>query len=175
MPRVRTFLVLGGNMVAMLVRFLPGMQDMAGLHIGRSRPDTQKFWEHLSEMPVRTKPQAPRTLRFWLSSRFSAGVDCWSRGGMRGDDPAGPRSGRHPSCVAQPVSKTLQVQPQLSAAEGISGDRALSNRGSWRARGQASLHTSDHHRRLRFIPLKHSHPTQTAFNTHNPCITHRVR
>jgi hypothetical protein len=37
-----------------------------------------------------------------------------------------------------------------------------------------SLNTSDHHSRLRFIPLKHSRPTQTAFNTHNPCITQRV-
>src|ERR1019366_7217097 len=31
-----------------------------------------------------------------------------------------------------------------------------------------------HHHRLRFIPLKRLRPHQTAFNTHNPCITHRV-
>ena len=39
----------------------------------------------------------------------------------------------------------------------------------------AHLHTAHHHHRLRFIPLKRIRPSINAFNTHNPCLTHRVR
>ncbi|MGA7318734.1 MAG: hypothetical protein WBX22_32740, partial [Silvibacterium sp.] len=32
-----------------------------------------------SGLPVRTKPQAPRPLRWWLSSSFEAGIGCESQ------------------------------------------------------------------------------------------------
>ena len=46
-------------------------------------------WLHLGLLPVRTKPQAPRSLRLWLASSLEAGVNCRLRGGKRADDAAG--------------------------------------------------------------------------------------
>jgi hypothetical protein len=37
------------------------------------------------------------------------------------------------------------------------------------------LHTSDHHHRLRLIPLNRLHPLQPAFNTHRTNADHRAR
>jgi len=71
--------------------------------------------------PVRTKPQAPRSLQRWLASSFEAGVECCLRGGICIHDLAGHQSGRHRASEGQTVSGTFQGHSQLSAAESFSG------------------------------------------------------
>src|SRR5271165_1665591 len=43
---------------------------------------TRKLRPAVSRLPVRTKPQAPRPLRYWPPSSFWAGIRCVSQGGV---------------------------------------------------------------------------------------------